>query len=288
MPIEDGFGSVGDKTFYHRNGVCYLRRRVRSEFPGTIAQMQQLSVHLRALESWRQLPFDVQQRWNGYAVGVVSHRPPFDGKSGISGHNLFVSAYHGFATLGREHTPAPAPFAPFPSFLVKLLGASAMDDTLQIRWKLEALDPDNRYRMLCKVQLGLPGTGRSPGMLRNFFADRDMFTVLQDKDIIAVFRNCGDDAVERELQRLRSSFEAAKADGCRRFIMFLHYPPTNILEDDSGFTAMAEEYGAEQLLYAHSHGEARFHDSIQGEKNGVLYSLVSGDYRKWQPLKVLD
>ena len=171
MPIEDGFGSVGDKTFYHRNGVCYLRRRVRSEFPGTIAQMQQLSVHLRALESWRQLPFDVQQRWNGYAVGVVSHRPPFDGKSGISGHNLFVSAYHGFATLGREHTPAPAPFAPFPSFLVKLLGASAMDDTLQIRWKLEALDPDNRYRMLCKVQLGLPGTGRSPGMLRNFLAE---------------------------------------------------------------------------------------------------------------------
>lgn len=94
--------------------------------------------------------------------------------------------------------------------------------------------------------------------------------------------------VERELQRLRCSFEAARADGYRKYIVFLHYPPTSILEDDSGFTAMAEEYGAEQLLYAHSHGEARFHDSIQGEKNGVLYSLVSGDYRKWQPLKLLD
>ncbi len=94
--------------------------------------------------------------------------------------------------------------------------------------------------------------------------------------------------VERELQRLRSSFEAAKADGYRKFIMFLHYPPTSILEDDSGFTAMAEEYGAEQVIYAHSHGETRFHDSIEGEKNGVLYSLVSGDYRKWKPLKILD
>ena len=94
--------------------------------------------------------------------------------------------------------------------------------------------------------------------------------------------------IERELQRLRCSFEAARADGFRRFIVFLHYPPTSILEEESGFTAMAEEYGAEQLIYAHSHGEARFHDSIQGEKNGVLYSLVSGDYRKWQPLKVLD
>ena len=94
--------------------------------------------------------------------------------------------------------------------------------------------------------------------------------------------------VERERQRLRLSFEAAKADGFCKFILFLHYPPTSILEEDSVFTAMAEEYGAEQLIYAHCHGERRFHDSIEGEKNGVLYSLVSGDYRRWVPLKVLD
>ncbi len=94
--------------------------------------------------------------------------------------------------------------------------------------------------------------------------------------------------VLRELERLRCSFEAARADGFRRFIVFLHYPPTSILEDDSGFTAMAEEYGAEQLVYAHCHGERRFHDSIEGEKNGVRYSLASGDYLRWQPLKLLD
>ena len=93
--------------------------------------------------------------------------------------------------------------------------------------------------------------------------------------------------VERELQRLRCSFEAAGAAGYRKFIVFLHYPPTSILEEESGFTAMAEEYGAEQLIYAHCHGESRFHDSIEGEKNGVQYHLVSGDYRKWVPLKVL-
>ena len=93
--------------------------------------------------------------------------------------------------------------------------------------------------------------------------------------------------VERELARLRTSFEAAKADGYRKYVMFLHYPPTNILEDESGFTAMAEEYGAEQVIYAHSHGESRFHDSILGEKNGIQYRLVSGDYLKWAPLRVL-
>ena len=94
--------------------------------------------------------------------------------------------------------------------------------------------------------------------------------------------------VARELQRLELSFEAARADGYRKFIVFLHYPPTSILEEESGFTAMAEHYGAEQLIYAHSHGEARFHDSIRGEKNGVLYRLVSGDFLRWQPLCILD
>ena len=94
--------------------------------------------------------------------------------------------------------------------------------------------------------------------------------------------------VERELQRLRKSFELARADGYRKYIMFLHYPPTNILEKRSGFTDMAEEYGAEQVIYAHCHGESRFHDSIQGLYRGITYSLASGDFLKWHPMKVLD
>ena len=94
--------------------------------------------------------------------------------------------------------------------------------------------------------------------------------------------------VERELQRLRKSFELAKAAGYRKYIMFLHYPPTNILEERSGFTDMAEEYGAEQVVYAHCHGEHRFNDSIRGEYRGRVYHLVSGDCLNWKPLKILD
>ena len=93
--------------------------------------------------------------------------------------------------------------------------------------------------------------------------------------------------VDRELLRLRKSFELAKADGYRKYIMFLHYPPTGILEEHSGFTDMAEEYGAEQVIYAHCHGESRFHDSVQGEYRGRKYCLVSGDYLRWKPLKIL-
>ena len=93
--------------------------------------------------------------------------------------------------------------------------------------------------------------------------------------------------VQREAERLRASFEAAKGDGYRRFIMFLHYPPTNILEKRSAFTDMAEEYGAEQVVYAHCHGRARFHDSIEGTLRGVAYRLVSGDYMLWNPARIL-
>ena len=94
--------------------------------------------------------------------------------------------------------------------------------------------------------------------------------------------------VARELERLRRSFELAKADGFCRFIMLLHYPPTSILEDKSGFTDLAEEYGAEIVVYAHCHGESRFHDSIRGEYRGRKYYLASGDFLKWKPLKILE
>ena len=94
--------------------------------------------------------------------------------------------------------------------------------------------------------------------------------------------------IAREIVRFRASFEAAKSDGFEKYIMLLHYPPTNILEKASVFTAMAEEYHVQQVLYAHCHGEYRFHDSILGEMNNVQYRLVSGDFLKWNPVKVLD
>lgn len=93
--------------------------------------------------------------------------------------------------------------------------------------------------------------------------------------------------VKRESERLVASFEAAKTDGYRKFIMFLHYPPTNIIQTNSIFTKLAEQYGVEQVIYGHCHGETRFQDSITGKKRRIRYSLVSGDALRWKPLKVL-
>ena len=93
--------------------------------------------------------------------------------------------------------------------------------------------------------------------------------------------------VAREAERLKGSLEQAKQAGYTKFIIFLHYPPTNIMERNSIFTKLAEDYGAEQVVYAHCHGEARFHDSIRGKKRGIRYSLVSGECLRWKPLRIL-
>ncbi len=93
--------------------------------------------------------------------------------------------------------------------------------------------------------------------------------------------------VQREAERLRISFEAAKVAGYSKYIMFLHYPPTSVIEEESVFTRMAEEYGAEHVVYSHCHGEPRSADSIRGKFHGIEYHLVSGDYLNFKPERIL-
>ena len=71
--FSDCWGSAGDVTFYHRDGVCFWRKRSCPEFPGTVLQMEQQSVHARALEAWRNISEDDRQKWIEYAADVVTH-----------------------------------------------------------------------------------------------------------------------------------------------------------------------------------------------------------------------
>ena len=50
---------------------------------------------------------------------------------------------------------------------------------------------------------------------------------------------------------------------------------------------MAEKYGAEQVIYSHCHGRERYDDSFKGEVNGIMYRLVSSDYLKFRPERIL-
>lgn len=171
--FSDCYGSAGEVTFYHRNGECFWRKRACPVFPGTMLQMEHQIVHLRALEAWRKLPHDVQLQWNSYARDVVSHKPPFDGSSRMSGHNLFVSAYHGFALLGDERVPHPRKYEDFPVFDVSSASAEVSDDgvmRMSLRVSLPGCEAFSRYRLAARLQLAPVGYGLRPGMMRSFTA----------------------------------------------------------------------------------------------------------------------
>ena len=119
--IQDCWSSIGDITFYHRNGQCYWKRKPKPSFNHTLARLDQAQVHHRAILAWQQLQHSVQLEWRELARCVPSHRPPYDDNHHISGYNLFVSAYHGFAQLGREHVPVPQPYPLFPISHLQLL-----------------------------------------------------------------------------------------------------------------------------------------------------------------------
>ena len=92
--LSEAYGSAGEVTFYHRNGRCYIRKRVRPQYPGTLAHLTHLAIHWRARAAWASLNSEVQKLWNSCETTAESHRPLYDYKSHISGNNLFMSAYH--------------------------------------------------------------------------------------------------------------------------------------------------------------------------------------------------
>ena len=171
--FSDCWSSVGNVTFYHRDGVCYFRKRAICSFGGSAGQMTVSDVHHRALAAWRELGHDVQLQWNAIAASVRPHRPPFDGSAHITGHNLFVSAYHGFAQLGDEHIPVPMARRAFPPFSVEMAGCEAAEGVLVVRFRVrmpQETEP-SRYRLHTKIQLTTPGGGTRPGYMRVFVAE---------------------------------------------------------------------------------------------------------------------
>lgn len=174
ITISDCWSSVGQVSFYHRDGQCFWRKKASPLFPGTLSQMRVQDVHSRALQSWRLLEPEEQEQWNEYAKSVPSSRPPYSSDTHISGHNLFVSAYHGFATLGVEQVPPPRPYERFPVVSCSYHSAETdNDDSLRLRLKVNVLDCENpqRYRLAVRIQLTKVGGGKRPGYMRSFVAE---------------------------------------------------------------------------------------------------------------------
>ncbi|MBQ5984104.1 MAG: hypothetical protein IJL56_03920 [Bacteroidales bacterium] len=173
--LSDAYGSAGEVTFYHRNGRCYTRKRVNPQYPGTPAQLEHLAIHRRAMAAWASLDSDVQKLWNTYETTAEPHRPPFDHKAHISGNNLFVSAYHGFALMGNEHAPAAQPFQAPPPFIVTFDCVTV--EAGKLRLAVDAHVSQNatpkRYRLYARLRLTNPGKGYGVREMRGFLAEGD-------------------------------------------------------------------------------------------------------------------
>ncbi len=174
--IQDCWSSIGNITFYHRNGQCFYKRKPYTQYRGTAAQLDQAQVHHRAILAWQQLPHTVQLQWRELAKSVPSHRPPYDDNHHISGYNLFVSAYHGFTQLGREHVPVPQPYPLFPVSHLQLLqiDSASSSGSVSLRYRLTLQNTDNpaRWHVSAKIQLTAPGVGCDPSRMRTYMGIR--------------------------------------------------------------------------------------------------------------------
>ena len=89
----------------------------------------------------------------------------------------------------------------------------------------------------------------------------------------------------REAGRLETSLKAA---GEREKLCFLHYPPLYTGYRCEEMLRLLQQYGVKKCYYGHLHGGAAHGRAVQGERNGTDFSLVSADYLRFKPKKILE
>lgn len=91
----------------------------------------------------------------------------------------------------------------------------------------------------------------------------------------------------RELIRLRLSLDSAKKAGFNKFIVMLHYPPTNEKFEESGFVEILKEYEVEKVIYGHLHGPS-LSRVLNGMRDGIEYIMTSADFIDFNPKFIME
>lgn len=86
----------------------------------------------------------------------------------------------------------------------------------------------------------------------------------------------------REAGRLEWALAEAKKRNPQNIIVMLHYPPGK----RSAFAELLQKYNVDICVYGHLHDKAHA-AALQGMVGGVKYKLVSCDYLKFKPYRLL-
>jgi predicted phosphohydrolase len=72
-----------------------------------------------------------------------------------------------------------------------------------------------------------------------------------------------------------------------KYIVMLHYPPTNEKFQESDFTQIFKEYNVEKVIYGHLHGNS-LGKILNGHIEGIEYIMTAADYLNFCPIKILE
>ncbi len=89
----------------------------------------------------------------------------------------------------------------------------------------------------------------------------------------------------REAGRLETSIRSAVSEGLEP-IVFLHYPPIYGDEYNYDILDVMYKYNVKKCYYGHLHGKAHKY-AICGERDGIDFRLIAGDFVHFEPVKVL-
>lgn len=92
--------------------------------------------------------------------------------------------------------------------------------------------------------------------------------------------------MEREAIRLELSLKSAKNDyPDKEIYVFLHYPPILSQSRNNIILDMLYKYNVKYCCFGHLHSKG-IENAFTGEYNNVIFTLVSADFLKFEPLKI--
>jgi len=89
----------------------------------------------------------------------------------------------------------------------------------------------------------------------------------------------------REAGRLTASLEEAVKQNLEPLV-FMHYPPVYANNCNFDILDVLYKYNVKHCWYGHLHGPSIKY-AINGDRDGINYQLVSGDFLQFVPLKIM-